>query len=140
MTKKKSMTCSICLETIKRPAYLNLSCDCRYNVHYKCYMRWWRENKTCIICHEICEKPISWIEHRRKKKRKRQTPPWKNIIIRETIQPRHLVIDPRTSIEPYINYINNLPFDNENEIKTITIGFILATISCYIYYTLLHVE
>jgi len=126
MTKKKLMTCSICLETIRRPAHLNLNCDCRYNVHYNCYMSWWRENKNCIICHKNCIKPISWIERRRKKRLRRQTPPRNNIVIRETIQPRHLVIDPGTSIEPYIHYINNLPFDNENEIKSIVIGFILS--------------
>lgn len=125
MTKKKSMICSICLETIRRPAHLNLNCNCRYNVHYNCYMKWWRENKNCIICHKKCTKPISWIGRRRKKRLIRQTPPENNIIIRETIQPRHLVIDPRTRIEPYIHYINNLPFDNENEIKSIIIGFIL---------------
>ena len=126
MTKKKLMTCSICLETIRRPAHLNLNCDCRYNVHYNCYMSWWRENKNCIICHKNCIKPISWIERRRKKRLRRQTPPRNNIVIRETIQPRHIVIDPGTSIEPYIHYINNLPFDNENEIKSIVIGFILS--------------
>ena len=133
----KIKQCSICLEKVPKPAHLNLNCECRYKVHYSCYMRWWRENKNCIICHETCDKPVSWRKWRRQN---RLTPPRRKINIRETIQARHLVIDPRTNIEPYIEYINNLPFDNENEIKTITIGFILAIISYYIYYTLLHVE
>ena len=58
MTKKKLMTCSICLETIRRPVHLNLNCDCRYNVHYNCYMSWWRENKNCIIIDPANSNPL----------------------------------------------------------------------------------
>ena len=71
------------------------------------------ELKCKHVFHKNCIKPISWIERRRKKRLRRQTPPRNNIVIRETIQPRHLVIDPGTSIEPYIHYINNLPFSSK---------------------------
>ena len=50
------LTCSICLENIKpkRLPQLNLNCQCKYNVHLKCFNNWWRNNKNCIICHERC--------------------------------------------------------------------------------------
>ena len=126
--QKKQTLCSICLETTRRPAYLNLNCECKYNVHYKCYMKWWREKKNCIICHATANKPITWLERRRKKRNKRQTPSRNKIKIREEIQPRHLVINPRSNVQIYVEYINNLPFDNENEIKSIVIGFILIAL------------
>lgn len=138
--KKKQKLCSICLEKIYKPAHLNLNCKCRYDVHYNCYMKWWRENKNCIICHERAKKPISWNKWKQEKKNKKLKVLKNKIKIKQTIESRHLVINPRNSIEPYINYINNLPYDNENEIKTITIGFILIIILIYSYYTLLHVE
>ena len=42
--------CSICLETVRRPANLDLNCECKYYVHYKCFNEWWKDNNTCIIC------------------------------------------------------------------------------------------
>ena len=42
----KIKQCSICLEKVPKPTHLNLNCECRYKVHYSCYMRWW---KTKIV-------------------------------------------------------------------------------------------
>lgn len=44
--------CYICLETCKKPG--TLDCGCDYSVHKKCFEKWYRINKTCIICHEKC--------------------------------------------------------------------------------------
>ena len=29
--------CSICLENVRKEMNLNLNCDCKYAVHFKCY-------------------------------------------------------------------------------------------------------
>ena len=50
-------TCNICLENVVRPAKLNLTCECKYYVHYKCFNTWHQNNKQCIICHKFCYKP-----------------------------------------------------------------------------------
>ena len=50
-------TCNICLENVIRPAKLNLTCECKYYVHYKCFNTWHENNKNCIICHKLCYKP-----------------------------------------------------------------------------------
>lgn len=46
--------CFICLETCKNPGKLDLNCECNYIVHKKCFNKWHRMHKTCIICHENC--------------------------------------------------------------------------------------
>ena len=53
-TKK---TCSICLETTRKSIDLNLNCQCKYAVHFKCYNKWWKSNHCCIICHTPSPKP-----------------------------------------------------------------------------------
>ena len=50
-------TCNICLENVIRPAKLNLTCECKYYVHYKCFNLWHKDNQNCIICHKFCYKP-----------------------------------------------------------------------------------
>ena len=55
-----SYQCLICFENIKKPAILNLNCECQYNVHYKCYNKWWKMKKNCMICHTPSEKPRSF--------------------------------------------------------------------------------
>ena len=50
-------TCNICLENVIRPATLNLTCECKYYVHYKCFNTWHEDNQNCIICHKFCYKP-----------------------------------------------------------------------------------
>ena len=109
-------TCNICLENVSRPAKLNLNCECKYYVHYSCYNKWWKENKNCIICHKICNKPYRY-------KDRNKTPPRKRELVRR-INRRRRTYPPDTR---YIHdYINRLPFDNENEMKTIVCAFIVG--------------
>lgn len=105
----KHKTCSICLENVSRPAYLYLNCDCRYNVHYSCFNKWWISNKNCIICHETCDKPARFNKTPERIRYKKRRP------IRRPI--RTYPTDTR-----YIHdYMARIPFDNENELKTIII-------------------
>ena len=112
--------CSICLEKVKRPASLDLNCYCKYHVHYTCISKWWKENHSCIICHENFPKPNKY-----RRGKKDRTPIRKRKIIRQ-IQGRRL---PRRTYPPdtrYIHdYLNRIPFDNENELKTIIIAIII---------------
>ena len=120
MSKK---TCNICLNTVRNPINTRdfLLCDCDFNVHYKCYYRWWRENQTCIICHKKCNKPyknglLSAIQ-RRNTYNTRYT----NIGTRYIQIPNHL-----RQQELIEEYIRRIPFDNENELKTLLfIGIII---------------
>ena len=52
--------CLICFDECVYPAILDLKCECQYNVHYKCYNKWWKTKRTCIICHELSGKPRSY--------------------------------------------------------------------------------
>lgn len=85
MVSKKKI-CSICLESVTKYADLNLNCQCKYYVHYSCYNKWWKINKSCIICHEIAFKPSKpnssnkTLRHRNKKKY------WKEKINNSNIQ------------------------------------------------------
>ena len=120
MSKK---TCNICLNTVRNPINTRdfLLCDCDFNVHYKCYYRWWRENQTCIICHKKCNKPyknglLSAIQ-RRNTYNTRYT----NIGTRYIQIPNHL-----RQQELIEEYIRRIPFDNENELKTLLfIGIVI---------------
>ena len=55
-----SNQCLICFENCKYPAILDLNCECQYVVHYKCYNKWWKMKKTCMICHTLANKPRSY--------------------------------------------------------------------------------
>jgi len=109
-------TCSICLENVSRPAKLIKSCECKYYVHYKCINTWWKESHNCIICHETCGKPLKY----------NQTTPKRRSKLIRTINRRRA---PRRIYPPntrYIHdYLNRIPFDNENELKTIIIAIII---------------
>ncbi len=112
-------TCSICLEPVCRPAKLNLNCDCKYYVHYKCYNKWWKINKNCIICHELSSKPMTYRD-------RNKTPPRRTNLIRRINNRRIRRYPPDTR---YIHdYISRIPFDNENELKTIFCAFIIGFI------------
>ena len=116
-------TCNICLENVSRPAKLNLNCECKYYVHYSCYNKWWKTNKTCIICHEICNKPYRY-------KDRNKTPPRKRELVRR-INRRRRTYPPDTR---YIqDYLNRIPVDNENELKTLCIICIIFLV-CYFLY------
>lgn len=63
-------TCNICLKLNRRSYKLNLNCECKYNVHKKCFMDWWNQNHNCIICLTECPEPYkkkSFIDKRRKR-------------------------------------------------------------------------
>ncbi len=118
-----SKTCSICLENIQRPAKLNLHCECKYYVHYSCYNKWWKINKNCIICHEICSKPYKYRD-------RNKTPPRRRELVRRINGRRRRIYPPDTR---YIqDYTNRLPFDIENECKTIFASFVCAFIGYFI--------
>ena len=42
--------CIICLNQCLIPYEPKLNCECKYNVHKKCFMHWWKENNNCLIC------------------------------------------------------------------------------------------
>ena len=56
MEKVERKQCIICLDTCKTPLNLQLNCECKYVVHYKCFNTWWKKNQNCIICKERCKK------------------------------------------------------------------------------------
>ena len=123
--------CSICLEKVKRPASLDLNCYCKYHVHYSCITKWWKENHSCIICHENFPKPNKYM------KGKRDRTPIRNRKIIRRIQGRRL---PRRAYPPdtrYIHdYLNRIPFDNENELKTIIIAIIICALALILVFPL----
>lgn len=115
----KHKTCSICLENVSRPVYLYLNCECRYNVHYSCFNKWWIKNKSCIICHETCDKPTRF-----------NKTPQRRRYIKKRIPIRTYPTDTR-----YIHdYMTRIPFDNENELKTI-ISIIITGFLFFIFYS-----
>ena len=120
-------TCSICLENVSRPAKIINSCECKYYVHYKCINTWWMNNHNCIICHETCGKPLKYNQG---------TPKRRGKLIR-TINRRRA---PRRIYPPntrYIHdYLNRIPFDNENELKTIIIAIIICALALILIYPL----
>lgn len=79
----KKKICSICLESVRKHADLNLNCQCKYYVHYSCYNKWWKINKSCIICHEIAFKPNSSNKTLRNRNKKKY---WKEKINNSNIQ------------------------------------------------------
>ena len=126
MSKK---TCNICLNTVRNPINTRdfLLCDCDFNVHYKCYYRWWRENQTCIICHKKCNKPyknglLSAIQRRRNTYNTIYT----NLGTRYIQLPNNLREQEESMQELIEEYIQRIPFDNENELKALLfIGIIM---------------
>ena len=69
-------TCNICLENVLRPARLNLTCECKYYVHYKCFNTWYKHNQNCIICHKFCYEPDKY-------RRRNTTPVRKSHLIKK---------------------------------------------------------
>ena len=61
-----SNQCLICFENCKYPAILDLNCECQYVVHYKCYNKWWKMKKTCMICQILADKPRSYYHFKNK--------------------------------------------------------------------------
>ena len=119
--------CSICLEPVLRPAKLALNCQCKYYAHYNCYYRWWIDKKTCIICHKTAYRPIR--NNNRTPLRRRTL--IRNINIRRTGNNRpQRIYPPETR---YIHdFIERLPFDNENEFKTIIFALIIISLVIFL--------
>lgn len=61
-----SYQCLICFENCKYPAILDLNCECQYNVHFKCYNKWWKMKKNCMICQTPAGKAISYYKFKDK--------------------------------------------------------------------------
>jgi hypothetical protein len=59
--------CLICFDKCNNPAILMLNCKCHYNVHYRCYKKWWKLNKNCIICLKPADEPYSYMHFEDKK-------------------------------------------------------------------------
>ena len=49
--------CIICYKDVNEKSELNLICQCKYIVHNSCYRKWYKNNKTCIICREYAYEP-----------------------------------------------------------------------------------
>ena len=49
--------CIICYKDVNEKSELNLICQCKYIVHNSCYRKWYKNNKTCIICREYAYPP-----------------------------------------------------------------------------------
>ena len=117
-------TCSICLENVVRTANLDLICNCKYYVHYTCFNKWWKDNGDCIICHEPCFAPNKY---------KRNRTPVRRIQLLRRRRIRQL---PRRIYPPDTRYIHDfierIPFDNENELKTIFCAFVIAFIIAHL--------
>tara|TARA_A100001015_G_scaffold306033_1_gene399681 strand:- start:81 stop:455 length:375 start_codon:yes stop_codon:yes gene_type:complete len=113
--------CYICLESVKRPADLNLYCDCKYNVHYTCYLKWWKNNNSCIICQVTSPYPEKYKRKNRKKKKHKKT------YAIPIAGPTVLTVDIR-------NYpIRNFPYDNNYEIRTLKVVVIFSFFLSIIY-------
>ena len=118
-------TCSICLEPVSRPAKLMLNCECKYYTHYKCYYTWWKDNHNCIICHELSSKPLKY---------NNRTPPRRRELIRRIDRRRTHTLNRFYTVDTrqIHDYMNTIPFDNENELKTIVCAFIIGFF-CYFF-------
>ena len=139
-------TCSICLNPCIKPLDLTytLYCDCKYNVHYKCFYTWWKHNKTCIICHRTCGKPLNKKElmdtiNRRKKikncinNRSERRSAQLRVRTRYSIDTRRIDYPEDRRLQYIEAYLQRLPFDNENELSAIIFIFIIGLICIFVY-------
>ena len=136
-------TCNICFERCKYPATNNLYCDCKYIVHYKCIIKWYNLKGTCMICNESCEKPTFSFRNNLSIEDRNNIDTYNHNL--NHYDDTTIIINTRSPIdqlyENYTNYIvnrlDNLPFDNENELKTIFFAglFYFVIYLFYIFYT-----
>lgn len=137
--------CNICFEPCRLPATNNLYCDCKYIVHYKCIIKWYNTKQTCMICNEPCEKPTFSFHSNLSDNDRKNMDIYNTNLNNFNIPENNTILSPQTHIERlYQNYteiivnrLDNLPFDNENELKTIFFAglFYVALYVCYIFYT-----
>ena len=82
----KTENCIICLQTCRTKAILQLRCDCKYTVHYRCINRWHKRKPRCIICRTPCGQPFS----RHSTRRRTLTPerrPYRSHLIQRSFRP-----------------------------------------------------
>jgi hypothetical protein len=49
--------CIICYKKINKKIKMNLTCECKYDIHKSCFMKWFKINEECIICHKKAYAP-----------------------------------------------------------------------------------
>tara|TARA_B100001063_G_scaffold246986_1_gene289092 strand:+ start:2096 stop:2455 length:360 start_codon:yes stop_codon:yes gene_type:complete len=49
--------CIICYKKINKKINMNLTCECKYDIHKSCFMRWFKLKEECIICHKKAYAP-----------------------------------------------------------------------------------
>ena len=49
--------CIICYKKINKKIEMNLTCECKYDIHKSCFMKWFKLNEECIICHKKAYAP-----------------------------------------------------------------------------------
>ena len=148
MTEKA--TCSICLNTCIKPLDLSYSlyCECKYDVHYKCFYTWWKDNKSCIICHRSCGKPLNkkelmdTINRRRKIKNRRSRTPERRsaqlrVIARYGVDTRRIAYPEDRRLQYIEDYLQRLNFDNENELRAI-VFVLLISLTCIFVYKIIY--
>ena len=131
--KKNKKICSICLESVIRPANLQLNCQCKYYTHYKCFKQWWNIKHQCIICHTNCNKPLTYSSKNKTpklKKRYQELDEEMNNLF-SIIDRQINIVDNREDASRmiYEHIYENAglhPFDNENELKGCFVGIIIV--------------
>ena len=49
--------CIICYRKINKKIEMNLTCECKYDIHKSCFIKWFKLNEECIICHKKAYAP-----------------------------------------------------------------------------------
>lgn len=139
--------CNICFEPCNFPATNNLNCECKYFVHFKCILKWYNLKGTCMICNEPCFKPTFSFYRELNDKQRDSIDVYNNnyrnnyqhfITNQLMINNQPVQLENYTPAERFyqnytefiVNRLDNLPFDNENEAKTI---FFAGIFFCIIY-------
>ena len=111
--------CYICLQECKKKYKLKLNCNCKYNVHPKCFLKWWDTNQNCIICLKKCEKPYvkkTFIEKRLNRINVRLRVRYRNNLT-------HFSIDDLDQ-----DYLDDFQFLNQNYFKKYYLNIIFSLI------------
>ena len=49
--------CIICYREINTKIKMNLTCECKYDIHKSYFMEWFKLKEECIICHKKAYAP-----------------------------------------------------------------------------------
>lgn len=106
--RKQKFICMICHDEVKVPCFLNLTCDCIYECHFKCFNEWYNIKHECIICHKSTYGRPNWRKIKNRKYKRHKTPYRRHTTTNE--------IERRLAL---------IPDDNDNERKTLKfiVGF-----------------